>query len=578
MSVYRSDDSITDENLVHTDLPDEFNQAPEEMSPANEDRLLLESAGNNGYKRFLRLSTLRTWITTGLTVAWGNLTGNLSDQTDLKNALDQKVENITNADAGFELVKPKVGVNVPIKTILAGQGISITDNGSQLTFQATGGVWGGITGTLSDQSDLQAELDSKAPQVHSHTISQVTGLQGSLNSKIETVSNVGPGAKLVNTKNGTDVPVKTLVAGPNVTISEQADTVTIAATGGGGGSSIPHQITGTNPVNIITGDTAIESFAAQQIFGGLRLKMQLRGAQYATNLLAEGVVIEDQNGTTTYARLDNIGLQIGAGTPQEILLNNGTVKVGQSGSRVEVMNDRIYGITQVDAATAAASKQYVDNGMAGKANISHTHVIGDVTGLQGALDGKLSNVISGGASGTSLAMAKQGTNGRIKSLVAGANVTLTDNGDSVTIAAAGGGGGGALQWGKVEITATTLNGGWNWRTLNLGALQSAGNISKSGNNIVLGDVGVYLVTMTVSLRMAAGTTDGRGNISIDHAGTTDDAVVRFDNTNQAFSGESATHILMTNAPGETVRFTVACAQTQEVETSVRSWVTIVKIA
>jgi hypothetical protein len=60
-----------------------------------------------------------------------------------------------------------------------------------------GAAWGSITGTLSDQADLQAALDAKAdtghdhdgdyaPLSHTHAISDVTNLQTSLDGKAAT--------------------------------------------------------------------------------------------------------------------------------------------------------------------------------------------------------------------------------------------------------------------------------------------------------------------------------------------------------------------------------------------------------
>lgn len=43
--------------------------------------------------------------------------------------------------------------------------------------------WGSITGTLSDQTDLQTILDGKAADSHTHIISDVTGLQTALDGK-----------------------------------------------------------------------------------------------------------------------------------------------------------------------------------------------------------------------------------------------------------------------------------------------------------------------------------------------------------------------------------------------------------
>ena len=75
-------------------------------------------------------------------VAWGNVTGDLSSQTDLKNALDDKQNYLVS------------GVN--IKTI---NGNNILGEGNISIGGAS--TWGSISGTLSNQTDLQDALDDK---------------------------------------------------------------------------------------------------------------------------------------------------------------------------------------------------------------------------------------------------------------------------------------------------------------------------------------------------------------------------------------------------------------------------------
>lgn len=48
-----------------------------------------------------------------------------------------------------------------------------------------GGAWGGITGTLASQTDLQAALDAKSATGHSHAQSDVTGLTAALTAKAD---------------------------------------------------------------------------------------------------------------------------------------------------------------------------------------------------------------------------------------------------------------------------------------------------------------------------------------------------------------------------------------------------------
>lgn len=49
------------------------------------------------------------------------------------------------------------------------------------------GVWGAITGTLSDQTDLQAELNGKANTIHTHTESDVTDLDKYTQAEVNTL-------------------------------------------------------------------------------------------------------------------------------------------------------------------------------------------------------------------------------------------------------------------------------------------------------------------------------------------------------------------------------------------------------
>lgn len=77
--------------------------------------------------------------------------------------------------------------------------------------------WGGITGTLSSQTDLQTALDAKAASSHTHTASAVTDFSESIDDRVAAL----------------------LTAGTNITLTynDGAGTLTIDAAGGGGGAS-----------------------------------------------------------------------------------------------------------------------------------------------------------------------------------------------------------------------------------------------------------------------------------------------------------------------------------------------------
>lgn len=88
-----------------------------------------------------------TWnpLTVASGVAWGNITGTLSTQTDLQAALNAKEDSLGN---------PTVDGQILSSTIAGVR--------TWITSAAGSSTWGSITGLLSDQTDLQAALDLKA--------------------------------------------------------------------------------------------------------------------------------------------------------------------------------------------------------------------------------------------------------------------------------------------------------------------------------------------------------------------------------------------------------------------------------
>lgn len=123
------------------------------------------------------------------TPAWGAIVGTLADQTDLDTALDGKaasvhthvLEDLTDIDVTADMVAFDQGIrpglyddldSPPVGTIFEGVNDGhlywchrdgsvhlLCDSGGY-----GGGAWGSITGTLSDQTDLQDALDLKQNQ------------------------------------------------------------------------------------------------------------------------------------------------------------------------------------------------------------------------------------------------------------------------------------------------------------------------------------------------------------------------------------------------------------------------------
>jgi len=107
---------------------------------------------------------------------WGNIQGTLSDQTDLQNALNAKYDAsnpdgfITGIDSTdvttalgytpYDASNPD-GYTSNVGTVTSVNNVSPDGNGNVTISIPSSATWGNITGTLSDQTDLQNALNDK---------------------------------------------------------------------------------------------------------------------------------------------------------------------------------------------------------------------------------------------------------------------------------------------------------------------------------------------------------------------------------------------------------------------------------
>jgi len=181
---------------------------------------------------------------------WGNISGNIASQTDLQSALNAKEDAFSKNTAfnknfgttpgtvaqgnDVRFSDPRTPTphthpfseitdNIPISKFNSGTGASSSSywrgDGTWATIATSSGVWGSISGTLSNQTDLQSALNAKANTAHTHQIVDVSGLQTALDSKAatshtHTLSNITQSSAVsgqVPTWNGTTWVPATLV-------------------------------------------------------------------------------------------------------------------------------------------------------------------------------------------------------------------------------------------------------------------------------------------------------------------------------------------------------------------------------
>jgi len=125
-----------------------------------------------------------------------------SDKWELvSGVVGNAVQSSSNVGSGDGLALPRVLDDLPFKTLVDGVEIVITVSATELAFS-----------------------------IGAIAISKITGLQVILDSKIETISNVGGFNEIALAKVAQNVPLRTLQAGTNITITQNANDLEISST------------------------------------------------------------------------------------------------------------------------------------------------------------------------------------------------------------------------------------------------------------------------------------------------------------------------------------------------------------
>jgi hypothetical protein len=165
-----------------------------------------------------------------------------------------EVNTASNVGGGQILFKQKTGVNLEFKTLVAGTNITLTPGVDTITISAAGGGGGGVSGGANVGTagvgvfkannagtlEFKKLLAGNSNITISATVNDEVSISavGDINAAAN-LSTAGAGkAEVWSTKTGNTLNFKRLVAGTNVTLAQDANTITINSSGGGGGSGM----------------------------------------------------------------------------------------------------------------------------------------------------------------------------------------------------------------------------------------------------------------------------------------------------------------------------------------------------
>lgn len=145
----------------------------------------------------------------------------------------------SNVGTGNQIFKQKTGTDLEFRTLKAGSNVTIVSSLDEITISAAGG--GGASLQVQDEGGLVDNAVSTlnftgagvtASQTSPGVVQIAVSSGGS--GETNTASNLGAGEGVFSLKSGVDLQFKSLVAGTNVSLASDANTITINAAGAAG--------------------------------------------------------------------------------------------------------------------------------------------------------------------------------------------------------------------------------------------------------------------------------------------------------------------------------------------------------
>lgn len=189
-----------------------------------------------------------------------------SGTSQWKNANNVGENNtMVNVGTGSGVYKEKAGVELRLKSILAGTGITVTGNTNDVTIATTAeantaaNVGSGV-GVYKEKAGVELRLKSLVAGAgieitgNTNDITIVATGSGGGDGEANTASNAGAGAGVYKTKSGVDLVFKSLVAGVGMSITEGTDELTLTPSGAGSAANTIRYIGSSVDATALNGD------------------------------------------------------------------------------------------------------------------------------------------------------------------------------------------------------------------------------------------------------------------------------------------------------------------------------------
>jgi len=337
----------------------------------------------------------------------------------------------SNVGSGDGLALPKVGVDLPFKTLVDGVEIVITVSAQELTFS-----------------------------IGAIAISKITGLQVELDSKIETLTNVGGEKEIAKAKVGQNVDLRTLKDGTKITITQNADDLEITAdnqentgTNLGAGRNVFKQIVGLDFEfrTLVQNAEVLISATATEILFSIGAIAQSKITGLVTALASKIETITNVGGFNEFIKAKvgtNVDVRtLQAGTNITIVQNADDIEISSTdtgevntasnvGTGVNVFLQKLLQDLEFRTLLANAEILITQNALDLAFSIGAI-AQSKITGLVTALASKIETITNVGT-GSLIAKAKVGTNVDLRSIIGTAPIVATQNADDITISLAGG--------------------------------------------------------------------------------------------------------------------------------------------